>query len=111
MGPQGKGLHLSMSRQTQNLMTWSPNVGFHWCFKDLKGTLAQELDFENEAKNSERCAEELKHFNFVVVPKVYWEQTSKVRQMIIFLTKDYLDILNHPYIRLVLHIYLTIVIF
>ncbi|TNN31029.1 putative aarF domain-containing protein kinase 5 [Liparis tanakae] len=30
-----------------------------------------------KAKNSERCAEELKHFNFVVVPKVFWEQTSK----------------------------------
>uniref|UniRef100_A0A1A7YKI1 AarF domain containing kinase 5 n=1 Tax=Iconisemion striatum TaxID=60296 RepID=A0A1A7YKI1_9TELE len=45
--------------------------------KDLKGTLAQELDFENEARNSERCAEELKHFHFVVVPKVFWEQTSK----------------------------------
>jgi len=47
--------------------------------QDLKGTLGQELDFENEAKNSERCAEELKHFRFVVVPKVFWEQTSKVR--------------------------------
>ena len=45
----------------------------------MKGTLAQELDFENEARNSERCAEELKHFKFVVIPRVYWEQTSKVR--------------------------------
>lgn len=43
----------------------------------MKHTLAQELDFENEARNSERCAEELKHFTFVVVPKVFWEQTSK----------------------------------
>lgn len=50
--------------------------------QDLKGTLAQELDFENEAKNSERCAEELKHFSFVTVPKVFWEQTSKVRLLI-----------------------------
>ncbi|XP_051245868.1 uncharacterized aarF domain-containing protein kinase 5 isoform X2 [Dicentrarchus labrax] len=54
-----------------------PSFGFRWVLKDLKGTLAQELDFENEAKNSERCAEELKHFSFVVVPKVFWEQTSK----------------------------------
>ena len=49
--------------------------------QDLKGTLAQELDFENEAKNSERCAEELKHFSFVTVPKVFWELTSKVRML------------------------------
>lgn len=46
--------------------------------QDLKETLAQELDFENEARNSERCAEELKHLSFVSVPKVFWEQTSKV---------------------------------
>ncbi|KAM6958839.1 putative aarF domain-containing protein kinase 5, partial [Aplochiton taeniatus] len=54
-----------------------PTFGFRWVLKDLKGTLAQELDFENEARNSERCAEELKHFKFVVVPKVFWEYTSK----------------------------------
>ncbi|XP_076013235.1 putative aarF domain-containing protein kinase 5 isoform X2 [Genypterus blacodes] len=54
-----------------------PSFGFRWVLKDLKGTLAQELDFENEARNSERCAEELKHFDFLYVPKVFWEQTSK----------------------------------
>ncbi|KAM3858620.1 putative aarF domain-containing protein kinase 5 [Diretmus argenteus] len=54
-----------------------PSFGFRWVLKDLKGTLAQELDFENEARNSERCAEELKHFKFIVVPKVFWEQSSK----------------------------------
>uniref|UniRef100_A0A6Q2Z1R5 ABC1 atypical kinase-like domain-containing protein n=1 Tax=Esox lucius TaxID=8010 RepID=A0A6Q2Z1R5_ESOLU len=54
-----------------------PSFGFRWVLNDLKGTLAQELDFENEARNSERCAKELKHLKFVVVPKVYWEQTSK----------------------------------
>ncbi|XP_071769469.1 putative aarF domain-containing protein kinase 5 isoform X1 [Centroberyx gerrardi] len=54
-----------------------PSFGFRWVLKDLKGTLAQELDFENEARNSERCAEELKHLKFIVVPKVLWEQTSK----------------------------------
>ncbi|XP_036421765.1 uncharacterized aarF domain-containing protein kinase 5 [Colossoma macropomum] len=54
-----------------------PSFGFRWVLKDLKGTLAQELDFENEGRNSERCAEELKHFKFIVVPKVFWDQTSK----------------------------------
>ncbi|XP_051728443.1 uncharacterized aarF domain-containing protein kinase 5 isoform X2 [Ctenopharyngodon idella] len=54
-----------------------PSFGFRWVLQDLKGTLAQELDFENEGRNSERCAEELKHFKFIVVPKVFWDQTSK----------------------------------
>ncbi|XP_065149406.1 uncharacterized aarF domain-containing protein kinase 5 isoform X3 [Paramisgurnus dabryanus] len=54
-----------------------PSFGFRWVLQDLKGTLAQELDFENEGKNSERCAEELKNFKFIVVPKVFWDFTSK----------------------------------
>ncbi|KAK0131667.1 putative aarF domain-containing protein kinase 5 [Merluccius polli] len=54
-----------------------PSFGFRWVLKDLKETLAQELDFKNEAKNSERCAEELKHLKFIVVPKVFWKETSK----------------------------------
>ncbi|CAI5778833.1 Hypothetical predicted protein [Podarcis lilfordi] len=63
-----------------------PSFGFSWVLKDLKDTLAQELDFENEARNSERCAQELKHFDFVVVPRVYWERSSKR-----VLTADFYD--------------------
>ncbi|XP_060133524.1 uncharacterized aarF domain-containing protein kinase 5 isoform X1 [Zootoca vivipara] len=63
-----------------------PTFGFSWVLKDLKDTLAQELDFENEAHNSERCAQELKHFDFVVVPRVYWERSSKR-----VLTADFYD--------------------
>lgn len=46
--------------------------------QDLKDTLAQELDFENEARNAERCAHDLEHFCFVVIPRVHREQSSKV---------------------------------
>ncbi|XP_047641531.1 uncharacterized aarF domain-containing protein kinase 5 isoform X5 [Phacochoerus africanus] len=45
--------------------------------QDLKGTLAQELDFENEGRNAERCARELRHFRYVVVPRVHWDTSSK----------------------------------
>ncbi|KAK1331792.1 hypothetical protein QTO34_007468 [Cnephaeus nilssonii] len=45
--------------------------------QDLKGILAQELDFENEARNAERCAQDLKHFHYVVVPRVFWDMSSK----------------------------------
>ncbi|XP_074119322.1 putative aarF domain-containing protein kinase 5 [Sminthopsis crassicaudata] len=54
-----------------------PSFGFSWVLKDLKGTLAQELDFENEARNSERCANDLKQFHYVVVPRVHWDKSSK----------------------------------
>ncbi|XP_054841107.1 uncharacterized aarF domain-containing protein kinase 5 isoform X1 [Eublepharis macularius] len=54
-----------------------PSFGFSWVLKDLKGTLAQELDFETEGHNAERCARELEHFSFVVVPHVHWDKSSK----------------------------------
>lgn len=55
-----------------------PSFGFSWVLQDLKGTLAQELDFENEGRNAERCARELGHFRYVVVPRVHWDKCSKV---------------------------------
>ncbi|XP_075772954.1 putative aarF domain-containing protein kinase 5, partial [Pelodiscus sinensis] len=63
-----------------------PSFGFSWVLKDLKGTLAQELDFENEGRNAERCAQDLRHFPYVVVPKVHWDKCSKR-----VLTADYCD--------------------
>lgn len=63
-----------------------PSFGFSWVLKDLKGTLAQELDFENEGRNSERCAEDLKCFQYILIPKVYWKKTSKR-----VLTADYYE--------------------
>ena len=44
----------------------------------MKGTLAQELDFINEGQNSERCQSDLKHLDYVYVPKVHWDITSTV---------------------------------
>lgn len=54
-----------------------PSFGFSWVLQDLKGTLAQELDFENEGRNAERCARDLKQFHYVVVPRVHWDTSSK----------------------------------
>ncbi|XP_058515409.1 uncharacterized aarF domain-containing protein kinase 5 [Ochotona princeps] len=54
-----------------------PGFGFSWVLQDLKGTLAQELDFENEGRNAERCARELQHFRYIVVPRVHWDKSSK----------------------------------
>ncbi|KAM9626830.1 putative aarF domain-containing protein kinase 5 [Trichechus inunguis] len=54
-----------------------PSFGFSWVLQDLKGTLAQELDFENEGHNAERCARDLGHCHYVVVPRVHWDKTSK----------------------------------
>ena len=45
----------------------------------MKKPLAKELDFENEGRNSERCATNLQHLKYIYVPKVKWDHTSKVK--------------------------------
>ncbi|XP_067015798.2 uncharacterized aarF domain-containing protein kinase 5 isoform X2 [Anabrus simplex] len=54
-----------------------PKFDFQWVLQDLRDTLAQELDFIHEGKNSERCASDLAHLPFVYVPQVMWDLTSK----------------------------------
>ncbi|XP_039554387.1 uncharacterized aarF domain-containing protein kinase 5-like, partial [Passer montanus] len=50
---------------------------------ELKGTLALELDFENEARNSERCGRDLGHLGGVTVPRVHWGHCSKTAEKLI----------------------------
>ncbi|XP_043664612.1 uncharacterized aarF domain-containing protein kinase 5 isoform X3 [Vespula pensylvanica] len=45
--------------------------------QELFETLSQELDFEIEGKNSERCARDLKQHDYVHIPKVYWDLSTK----------------------------------
>lgn len=68
------------------------NFGFSWVLKDLKNTLAQELDFELEAKNAMRCRQELAAMGTLLpdgrvhVPRVHYNLTSKR-----VLTADFID--------------------
>ncbi|XP_073536231.1 uncharacterized aarF domain-containing protein kinase 5 isoform X2 [Phyllobates terribilis] len=63
-----------------------PKFGFSWVLKDLKQTLSQELDFENEGENAERCAQDLRKLPYVLIPRVHWDYTSKR-----VLTADYCE--------------------
>lgn len=40
--------------------------------------MEKELDFLNEASNAERCFKELKHLNYIYVPKIYYDKSTKV---------------------------------
>lgn len=54
-----------------------PKFNLHWVVDELFETLAQELNFELEGKNAERCAENLKNHDYVYVPKVHWDLSTK----------------------------------
>lgn len=49
------------------------NYNFGWIIRDLKKSLEMELDFVHEAANAEQCAKDLKHFNYIHIPKIYSE--------------------------------------
>ncbi|GAB1601201.1 uncharacterized aarF domain-containing protein kinase 5-like [Argonauta hians] len=60
------------------LIEWvHPDFGFGWVLHELKSTLAEELDFINEARNGEKCAADLKHLKYVHVPHIDWNSTSR----------------------------------
>ncbi|CAM1292615.1 ADCK5 (predicted), partial [Pycnogonum litorale] len=60
------------------IVAWMhPSFNFQWILKELKDTLSTELDFINEAKNGERCAQDLKHLAYVHVPQIHWNACSK----------------------------------
>lgn len=73
---------------------------FGWILNDLRGTLEQvkdalslrfslnfhflslqELDFIHEAHNAERCARDLKKFDYVHIPTIDWNLTTKASNL------------------------------
>lgn len=86
----------------QNLVKFvHKNYNFSWILNDLRGTLEQvkritssiafqdlnesialqELDFIHEAHNAERCAKELKKFDYVHIPTIDWKLTTKASEL------------------------------
>ncbi|XP_024893273.1 uncharacterized aarF domain-containing protein kinase 5-like isoform X1 [Temnothorax curvispinosus] len=54
-----------------------PKFDLHWVLDEMIDTLRMELDFENEGKNGEQCAKDLKRFEYAYIPKIYWDLSSK----------------------------------
>ncbi|BFF97592.1 uncharacterized aarF domain-containing protein kinase 5 [Drosophila madeirensis] len=52
------------------------DYNFGWIMRDVRKNLVQEMNFVQEGHNAERCAGDMKKFNFVHVPKVYWPYTK-----------------------------------
>ncbi|XP_042725022.1 aarF domain-containing protein kinase 1 isoform X1 [Lagopus leucura] len=54
-----------------------PDFEFMWLVEEAKKNLPLELDFLNEGRNAERVAQMLKNFDFLKVPRIYWEFSTR----------------------------------
>ncbi|XP_026869742.2 aarF domain-containing protein kinase 1 [Electrophorus electricus] len=54
-----------------------PDFAFMWLVEEAKRNMPLELDFLNEGRNAERVADMLKHFDFLQVPKIHWDLSSR----------------------------------
>ncbi|PIN06596.1 putative unusual protein kinase [Handroanthus impetiginosus] len=53
-----------------------PEYRFEWMVSEFTKSIASELDFIQEAKNSERAANNFKKNRMVRIPRVYWDMTN-----------------------------------
>ncbi|KAK3092968.1 hypothetical protein FSP39_009499 [Pinctada imbricata] len=63
-----------------------PGFQYLWLAEETKRNLPLELDFLHEGRNCERVERLFKHFNFLKVPKIYWDLSSER-----VLTMEYCD--------------------
>ncbi|KAG5265352.1 hypothetical protein AALO_G00241360 [Alosa alosa] len=54
-----------------------PDFAFMWLVEEAKKNMPLELDFLNEGRNAEKVANMLKHFDFLKVPKIHWDLSTK----------------------------------
>ncbi|KAL3630384.1 hypothetical protein CASFOL_023368 [Castilleja foliolosa] len=54
-----------------------PEYRFEWLVSEFTKSIASELDFIQEAKNSERASYNFEKNSMVKIPRVYWDFTSR----------------------------------
>ncbi|XP_021398513.1 aarF domain-containing protein kinase 1 isoform X4 [Lonchura striata] len=54
-----------------------PDFEFMWLVEEAKKNLPLELDFLNEGRNAEKVAHMLKNFDFLKVPRIYWDLSTR----------------------------------
>ncbi|GAV58436.1 ABC1 domain-containing protein [Cephalotus follicularis] len=66
-----------MSFLSKSVAWFFPEYRFHWLVSAFSGAISEELDFIQEARNSERTAENFKNNNIIRVPGVFWDLTTR----------------------------------
>ncbi|XP_050270104.1 uncharacterized protein LOC126714139 isoform X2 [Quercus robur] len=66
----------TMSFLSKSIAWLLPEYRFQWLVSEFVEAISLELDFIQEARNSERTAKNFKNNDMVRVPHVYWELTT-----------------------------------
>ncbi|GAB2287693.1 hypothetical protein Dimus_022058 [Dionaea muscipula] len=66
----------TMSFLSKTVALLFPEYRFGWILSAFKEAIAMELDFIQEARNSERTAKNFRNVERVKVPRVFWDLTS-----------------------------------
>ncbi|EPS73382.1 hypothetical protein M569_01373, partial [Genlisea aurea] len=60
-----------------NIISWLiPEYNLEWMVSEFTKSITSELDFIQEAKNSERAAHNFRKNKMVTIPRIYWDATS-----------------------------------
>jgi predicted unusual protein kinase regulating ubiquinone biosynthesis (AarF/ABC1/UbiB family) len=62
------------------------SMDYRFVAEEMRQTIPKELDFINEGHNAERVAHDFAYVEDIVVPKIYWDHTSRR-----VLTMEYID--------------------
>ncbi|CAH1636519.1 unnamed protein product [Spodoptera littoralis] len=54
-----------------------PDFELQWLIDETKKNIAKELDFLQEGRNAERVADLFKNYNWLKVPKIFWEYSTE----------------------------------
>ena len=75
-----------LARLAESRLDWADRYQIRDIVQELAQSIRQELDYENEGRNTERVAKQFEANPGVVIPKINWDYTSpKV------LTMEYLE--------------------
>lgn len=75
-----------LARLAESRLDWADRYHIRDMVEEFARSIREELDYENEGRNSERIANQFKNNPMVLIPKIFWEySTSKV------LTMEYIE--------------------
>lgn len=67
----------TMSFLSKSVAWLFPDYRFNWLVTEFREVISSELDFIQEARNSEKTGKNFKNNKFVRIPRVFWELTTR----------------------------------